>query len=308
MTMSGRRERLLPCVLMASVLAWQPANAQSSVIDATGSTVVVNDASKILSVGSDITEILYALDADRQIVAVDTTSQYPRRALKEKKSVGYMRALSTEGILSVGATVMIASQRSGPPDVIKALKASSLPVVLLDEGKAAADISKKVRTIGRIIVQEKKAEALAKKIDAEFSQLSELRAKIKVRKRAVFALSVQAGRITVGGRDSSADFIFALAGLENAAAVLTGYKPIGEEGLIEMSPDFLIIPKPRGGGAPEASALKSMSGVRATPAGKAGHIVEMDLLYLLGLGPRTPSAARDLLAMAYPELATTPPR
>ncbi len=40
-----------------------------------------------------MTEILYALGAGDRVVGVDTTSQFPPEALKEKKSVGYMRAL-----------------------------------------------------------------------------------------------------------------------------------------------------------------------------------------------------------------------
>jgi iron complex transport system substrate-binding protein len=294
--------------LASFAVAASPAIAQTRITDASGATVFVTDASRIVSVGSDITETLYALGAEPRIVAVDTTSLFPSRALKEKKSVGYMRALSTEGVLSVGASLVLASQRSGPPDVIKALKASRLPVVLLKEGERSADISEKIRLIGRLIGEQTKAGELAARVDAEFEQLAGLRKRIGSRKRAVFALTVQSGRITVGGRDTSADLIFGLAGLTNGAAGLSGYKPVGEEGLIEMAPDILIIPRPRGGGAPDASAVRRMSGAGATPAGKTGRIVEMDALYLLGLGPRTPSAARDLMSVAYPELTAATPR
>lgn len=296
------RTRFFASAIMAFAATSAPAFAETRVTDASGETVVVTDSSRILSVGGDITEVLYALQIERQVVAVDTTSQFPPKALKEKKSVGYLRALSAEGILSVGATLMLASERAGPPDVIRVLKASSLPVVLLKEGRSAADISNKVRFVGRIVGQEIKAEQLASSIEAKFRQLADLRHSIKEQKRAVFALSVQSGRITVGGRHTSADLLFGFAGLVNAAADLTGYKPVGEEGLINMAPDVLIISKPSGPGAPDASAVRHMSGVRATAAGKNGNIIEMDALYLLGLGPRTPSAARELMSAAYPEI------
>ncbi len=64
---------------------------------ADGSARPIADTSRIVSIGGDVTEILYALKAAPKIVAVDTTSTYPASALKEKKSVGYMRALSTRG-------------------------------------------------------------------------------------------------------------------------------------------------------------------------------------------------------------------
>jgi iron complex transport system substrate-binding protein len=299
--------RHLAVAVAAYAAAASPAVAQTRTIDASSATGVA-DSAGIVSVGGDITETLYALGIEARIVAVDTTSKFPPRAMKEKKSVGYMRALSTEGVLSVGASLMVASQRSGPPDVIAALKASRLRVVLLDEGQSADDISRKIRILGRLVGEEARANALAARVEAGFTQLAGVRSRITSRKRAVFALSVQSGRITVGGRETSADLVLELAGLANAASQLRGYKPVGEEGLIEMAPDILIIPKPTGGGAPDAGAVRRMSGVSATPAGKARQIVEMDALYLLGLGPRTPAAARGLLLAAYPELASSFPR
>jgi iron complex transport system substrate-binding protein len=40
----------------------------------------------------------------------------------------------------------------------------------------------------------------------------------------------------------------------------------------------------------------------ATPAVVARRIFSMDGLYLLGFGPRTPSAALDLMRTLYPDL------
>ena len=80
-------------------------------------------------------KILIQFDTDAQpstfdrVVAVDATSQFPESALKEKKNVGYMRALSTEGCLSVDPTVILASERSGPAEVVKSLKTTSVPYV-----------------------------------------------------------------------------------------------------------------------------------------------------------------------------------
>src|SRR3546814_7049261 len=54
------------------------------------------DLSRVVCIGGAITEILYALGQQNRIVAVDTTSQFPPAALKEKRSLGYMRAVSAE--------------------------------------------------------------------------------------------------------------------------------------------------------------------------------------------------------------------
>ncbi len=59
-------------------------------------------AARIAALGGAVTEILYRIGAGPRIVAVDTTSLYPPEALREKPNVGYLRALSAEGLLACG--------------------------------------------------------------------------------------------------------------------------------------------------------------------------------------------------------------
>jgi heme transport system substrate-binding protein len=49
--------------------------------------VKVADTSRIVAIGGDVTEILYALKTEARIAAVDSTSQFPPEALKDKKNV-----------------------------------------------------------------------------------------------------------------------------------------------------------------------------------------------------------------------------
>ena len=53
-------------------------------------------------------------------------------------------------------------------------------------------------------------------------------------------------------------------------------------------------------------ALFAMPAFSQTPAATGKRLVHMDGLYLLGFGPRTPMAARDLMAAIYPEAAIPP--
>ena len=167
----------------------------------------IADASRILAIGGDVTEIVYALGAGARVVGVDTTSQFPPEALKEKKSVGYMRALSSEGVISVDATLILASERSGPPEVVKTLKATSVPYVEIPDQHSAAGIAAKVRLIARAIGAEAEGERVVAQVEADFELLAERTARIKRPLRALFVLAVQNGRAVVGGQDTSADAI-----------------------------------------------------------------------------------------------------
>ncbi len=258
------------------------------------------EPSRIVAVGGDVTEILYALGQQARIIAVDATSQFPPEALTEKKSVGYMRALSTEGVLSVGADLAIVSERAGPPEVVKALK-SSLAYVEIPDGTTAEGVPVKIRAVANAVGVSALGEKLAGHVARELETLKSERGKITKPLRALFVLNVQAGRVTVGGDGSSADAVLKLAGLENAASTISGFKPVGDEALIGMKPDIVITMR-RGAGGHDTDQVLALPGLAASPAGQTRRVVVMDGLYLLGFGPRVASAAGELMAAAYPEL------
>ena len=54
----------------------------------------------VVSIGGDVTEIVYALGAGDRVIAVDITSREPKVA-RDLPQVGYMRQLSAEPILSL---------------------------------------------------------------------------------------------------------------------------------------------------------------------------------------------------------------
>src|SRR5262245_31574382 len=119
----------------ALVLAFNGAarGDDSIVTDASGRTVSIADTSRIVSIGGSIKDIYYAIGLKQKIVAVDTTSLYPPAALQEKPNVGYMRQLSTEGVLALSPTLVLALQGSGPKETIDILGQSKIPFVAVPD-------------------------------------------------------------------------------------------------------------------------------------------------------------------------------
>ncbi|CCB67660.1 hemin ABC transporter substrate-binding protein [Hyphomicrobium sp. MC1] len=256
---------------------------------------------RILSIGGDITEILYDLGQQDKIVAVDVTSQFPPEALKEKKSVGYMRALSAEGTLSVNPTLIIASDGAGPPEVVNALKSSGVRYVDIADKPSAEGVPAKIRHIGSVVGADDAAKALASKVEFEFAALENDRKQIKTRKKALFILAIQNGRATVAGAGTSADSILQLAGVDNAAAGVNGFKPVSDEQLTEFAPDVVVMMRRGTTDDHNASQALSLPGLSQSPAAQTKSLIAMDGLYLLGFGPRAPWAARDLMKAIYAE-------
>jgi iron complex transport system substrate-binding protein len=263
------------------------------------------DSSRIVSIGGAVTETIYALGLEGRIVGVDTTSLYPPEALKRAPNVGYMRALSAEGILSLKPTWVIAIDGSGPPAALKLVSETGVPLTMIHDDPSPDGVAAKIETIGKLLGAEDKAVALANETRARFALVEHMRPQTPRPPRVLFLLSLQNGRPMVGGRGTAADSIIRLAGGANAADAIDGYKPMTDEGVIAAAPDVIL--KMNNGnmvGAPDD--IFSLPAFAATPAAAKRALIGMDGLYLLGFGPRSPDAVRELMAALYPDLSLPP--
>jgi iron complex transport system substrate-binding protein len=261
------------------------------------------EAARIVSIGGTITEILYDLGAQGRIVARDSTSVYPAEAAS-KPDVGYMRALSAEGILAQKPDLILMEEGSGPPPVLEILKASEVPMVVIPTPPEADKIGQKIRDVGAAVGLSDKAEPLAARTEEGLRALAKDIAKITEehageRKKVLFVLSVSNGRLMAGGADTEAGAIIELAGGINAAPSINGYKPLSDEAVIAAAPD-VILSMSRGDHSMTPEQMFALPSMQTTPAAADQALVSMDGLLLLGFGPRTPEAARALAAKLYP--------
>jgi iron complex transport system substrate-binding protein len=273
------------------------------VIDGKGHSVAIEDTSRVVSIGGSATEILYALGLEDRVVAVDITSLYPPEALQEKPSVGYVRSLSAEGVLSVSPSVLIAEADAGPPATVELLSAASVPLVLLPDAKSPEGVAAKIRTVGEAIGVSGKAEELAAAVEKDFAALRAMLPADGSRVRTLFLFSLSEGRIMAAGRNTSADAMLKLAGAENVFANFAGYKPVNAEAVLAAAPDAIVTLAATHGG-PGASVEEILADpvLSRTPAVAANRIVAMNGAYLLGFGPRAAHAAHDLAQALHPAL------
>lgn len=257
------------------------------------------DAKRIVAIGGTVTEVLYALGAGDRVVARDSTSSFPPDALS-KPDVGYMRALSSEGILSQKPDLILSEDGAGPADVIGIFKASEVPMVTIDTPPQPGAIARKIEDIGAAVGLDAKARELAAKVDAGLAALAKDIAPVgDKKKRVLFVLSTAGGRIMAAGRETEAAAIIELAGGINAAADITGYKPLTDEAVIAAAPD-VVLTMQRGDHATTADEIFALPAFQSTPAAASRSLISMDGLYLIGFGPRTPAAGRELASQLYP--------
>lgn len=254
----------------------------------------------IVSIGGAITEIVYALGAGDRLVARDTTSVFPEAALA-LPDVGYMRALSPEGVLSVGPTLILADANAGPPETIAVLQQAAVPLVLIPESFSADGIRARILAVGEAIGETQKAKTLADQVTADLSSTADKAAQEPAKKRVLFILSAAGGRLMASGANTAADAMLTLAGAENAIQGFDGYKPVTDEAILAAAPDAILMMDRSGDHDSPVDQLVALPAIAATPAGESRAVIRMDGLYLLGFGPRTAQAVSDLNAALYGE-------
>lgn len=253
---------------------------------------------RIVSIGGAITEILYALGEESRIAAVDTTSVYPPEALREKPGIGYMRALSAEGVLSLSPDLILMEDGAGPKEAVALIDAAGVPVRHVPSGYDVPDLLEKVRLVAASVGRDSEGEALARRMAGELETLQADLAKLGDKRRVLFILSIADGRANAAGHGTGADAVIRLAGAENVFGDAQGYKMLSPEAAAALKPDVILMLDRAG---PAGGDPLSLPALAATPAGQAGAVIRMDASYLLGFGPRTPAALRDLAGRLYPE-------
>ncbi|TPM38174.1 ABC transporter substrate-binding protein [Mesorhizobium sp. B2-3-4] len=275
------------------------AMAAETVVDALGRTVAPGPATRILTLGSDVTEIVFALGAGERIIAVDRGSKYPPE-VTGKPNVGYRRQLSVEGLAGLRPDLILAAEDSGPPEAVEVLKSLAIPIVFIPQDNTPQGIERKITLVAASLGLEDKGKSVSADVLGAFQAAADLAAKIppERRKKVVFFHGLV--KLSAAGAGTSADAIIRYAGGLNPMDVVQGYKAASEEKLVEMAPDVIVMMSD-GKGGPTPEQVFSNRALATTPAAANKALVVLDGAYMIGFGPRTADAIRDLAKALYPE-------
>lgn len=221
---------------------------------------------RIISVGGDVTEIIFALGADNLLVARDLTSQLPAKAEK-LPNIGHGK-LNVEGILALKPTRMIFSSiffpRGATLEQLKdaGIKMDTVPYETSNPMKVVDNI----KTIGKIVGKERKAKLLARDYQRNLAKVKTSPLNIKV-----LYLYRHPG-LSAAGNKSVPGGIIKYIGAKNALPNADTEREIkiSQEGLIASDPDLVILPEGMGD---FDTVLKSVPGLALTKAGKNRNYV-----------------------------------
>ena len=264
----------------------------------------VFSAERVVSIDGSLTEIIYALQAENSLVAVDTTSRYPQAATK-LPDVGYMRQLSAEGILALSPTLVLASTDAGPDSVFEQLQQAGVRVVRIRNDYSVDGVLNKIQAVAEALNKTEAGRALAGNIKQRADAVLASIPADAAPPATLFILGAGNRGLMAAGSKTQADAMLALLNARNVMAY-NGYKPVSAEAVLQAGPEVVLIANTEAvanNSQTQSAALSTQ--LAMTPAFSQQRIHTLDTSLVLGFGPRIGSALEQLAALLYPSAVQT---
>ena len=256
-----------------------------------------------VSSGGSLSEWVVRLGGEGKLVGVDTTSLHPQ-TLRALPSVGYQRALSAEGVLSLRPDILIGSEEMGPPPVVAQIAAAGVRVESLSAKPDLATLERNVLRLGELLgvpAQAREQMAAYRQQLQDQAQWVAAARRTQAPPRVVMLLGHSGSNLMAAGQGSLAVWLIEQAGGESPVTH-QGYKALSNEALLALDPQVVIFADRSLHGEEARQALLQQNPVlQQTSAARDGRLLSLDPTLLVGgLGPRLPEGLADLSAAFYP--------
>lgn len=257
------------------------------------STVILSTVAmaqeRIVSIGGDVTEIIYALNAEQNLVGRDSTSMIPQ-AVNALPDIGYMRQLNAEGILALKPTKVIATEVAQPSIVLEQLKSAGITVDTIPFKYSAENVVEKIKKVGESLGLQAQAVTLAENFANELKAISNSPLDVRI----LFVLNRAGANQTVAGKDTVADEAIKLIGAKNAMGNNVRFVPISQEGVIAANPDLIVMTRLGIQSLGSTEKVWELPGIAHTNAGKNKQLVIVEDIAFMSFGLTTPKALLTL--------------
>lgn len=247
-------------------------------------------AERIVSVSKQYTEILYALNATDNLVAVDVSSTYPPEA-KKLPTVGYHRALSIEGMLAAKPTLILSGGpgNMGPEPIVKQLESLKIPMKFWDVPGTIDGTKTLIRDMGKDFDRVARADSVVAGLEADLATaLDKSKAVADTPSVAIIHYGQAMNIYMLISRRGVAGDMVRWAGGRMAINDSGGMtRMTSPEILAKANPDVILLTDfgyDRLAGRKDILALPGVAATKAARDGRIFRIEEHDIIYY---GPRT---------------------
>jgi iron complex transport system substrate-binding protein len=248
-------------------------------------------AQRVVCIGQALNEIIYALGAQSSLVGVDLSSTFPPE-IKKLPSVGYHRALSAEGILSLKPTVILHDNNIGPDNVVRQVQELQIPMKTFQAKNDSIDgLKALLREMGAYFHKEQRAEELCAKVDRGMTAAAVATKKYSDHPRVAVIHFGRASNVYLvvgnggGGDAGSAGRMVEWAG-GNMAIEKRGMQQMTSPEIVAKSnPDVILMTEVGFDRLGSIDAIKTLPGVAETNAARNNRIYRVPEHELMYFGP-----------------------
>jgi iron complex transport system substrate-binding protein len=292
-----RKSILFICLLF---LLHIPAHGQEGLFtDETGRKVRIPDAPKrIVSMAPNLTEILFTLGLQEEIVGVTDFCDYPEAALTKQRIGGYVNP-SIEKIVSLKPDLILGIKEGNRRDTVQRLIDLGFTVYVVDP-VGFDGITKTIEHIGEVVRRREKSTEIIKKITKRKEAIVRLTQSLPRRK--VF-FQVGFYPIVTVGKGTLGDDLIRLAGGRSISENEAGSYPVyGVETVLSKAPEVIILTS-MDSKRDYLNLLKMWQSWKELPAVKMNAIYVIDSNLVDRATPRAVEGLEAMAGMVHPEIS-----
>lgn len=273
------------------------------VTDETGRRVNITEApQRIVSLAPGITETLYALALDHQIVGVTTFCNWPAAALRKTRIGGFTNP-SIEKIVSLKPDLILATADGNRKDTVEKLERLRLPVYVTNPSDTKGVLNS-ILHIGEITNREKEASGMVAKFQKRLNHIAH-QIRHKRKPRVFFQIGLEP--IITAGRGTLINEVIERAGGVNVAGLdMANYPRYSAEGIIGAAPEIIIF-APMVHDKEFAGVRRFWHKFRELPAVKNNQIYPMNADLINRASPRIVDAIEKMALILHPDIKCSEP-
>jgi iron complex transport system substrate-binding protein len=258
-------------------------------VEAANGTVTIDaEPERIVSLSPTATEMLYAIGAGDQVVAVDDFSNYPEGTPMTDLS-GFEP--NVEAVTTYEPDLVVLSFDAN--DVVAGLERVDVPVL---EFPAATSLDESYDQLTQLGAATGHAEEAAEVVDEMQADIDDLADQAAERDQALTYYHELDDQLHTATSQTFIGQVYALAGLENVADPAddgTGYPQVSAELLLESDPDMIFLADEAAG--VDAAAVAARPGWGQVTAVRNGDVIELDPDVTSRWGPRVVEFLRTVV-------------
>ncbi|ADM10778.1 hemin-binding periplasmic protein [Parvularcula bermudensis HTCC2503] len=248
---------------------------------------------RIVSLGGDLTEIIYALGEGDRVVGTDRDSRYPDDAAAKPK-VGYVRRLSAEGVLSVEPDLVLISGAAGPETALAQIEASGVEIISLETEYTPQAILDKVGVVATALGREDAGETMKADLEKTIAAARRDVERVGISPSILFFASVPDGAPRAAGDETAAAGVIDMLGGTNVFAGRPGYNALSLEAAVAADPDIILVMTHHAEREGGIEAVRTHPALLLTTAAQEGRVFLVDQYSVMQFGPRTPQSVAEL--------------